>query len=374
MSGGTAPRTFVYVVGARPNFMKMAPVLEAMRALAPDDRHILVHTGQHYDDRMSAVFLEQLGMPQPDHHLGVGAGAPGAQTARVIDAVERLMVADPPDILVVAGDVNSTLGAALAAAKQNVRVAHVEAGLRSFDRAMPEELNRILTDRIADLHFIHSPTARDHLIAEGIDTQSIHHSGNTMIDSVLRLLPQATPDLRSRHVGAGPYVLVTLHRPGLVDGPLLRPTIEALSRLAQRVPVVFPVHPRTQARVDEMQLPTEGMTLLPPLGYLEFLSLERAAAAVLTDSGGVQEETSVLGVPCFTLRDTTERPVTVDAGTNVLLGLRPDRVEEISQHLERPRPVQTALPEGWDGTAARRLASVLDAAVSPGTPQRPTGA
>jgi UDP-N-acetylglucosamine 2-epimerase (non-hydrolysing) len=352
-------RTYLYVVGTRPNFMKIAPVLSAMRRRAPQHRHVLVHTGQHYDDSMSRVFFEDLEMPAPDHYLGVGSGMPGEQTARVIEGVERLIVAARPDVVVVPGDVNSTLAAAIAAAKHRVPVAHVEAGLRSFDATMPEELNRVLTDRISDLLFIHSPEARENLLREGIDPAGIHFVGNTMIDTLVRLRDRADTSVIAREGLDGAYLLVTLHRPALVDTEQLGTTVEALAAIGGDRPVVFPVHPRTRKAIEAMGLDTGGIRLLPPVSYLEFLALQSGAAAVLTDSGGVQEETTFLGVPCFTLRDNTERPVTISQGTNTLLGLRPDRILEIPALIAEHRANGRRVPEGWDGHAAERVADVL---------------
>ncbi len=337
--------------------MKTAPVLTEMRRRRPTDRHVLVHTGQHYDDEMSRVFFDQLQMPPPDHYLGAGGGSPGGQTARVIEGIEHLLLADRPDVVLVPGDVTSTLAAALAAAKLDIPVAHIEAGLRSFDRTMPEELNRLLTDQLSEFLFTHSPEARENLLREGIDESRIHFVGNTMIDTLTRLSSSDSPP--SELGSARPYLLVTLHRPALVDGPLLDSALDALEQITT-MDVVFPVHPRTRHAIERSGRQPSRMKLIPPVGYLEFLALQRGAAAVLTDSGGVQEETSFLGVPCFTLRDNTERPVTISRGTNVLLGLEPERIAEIPGLLEDavPRPNQI---EGWDGHAAERVADVLTA-------------
>ena len=355
-------RTYLYVVGTRPNFMKTGPVLAVMRRRAPDDRHLLVHTGQHYDDAMSKVFFEDLGLPAPDHYLGVGAGAPGQQTARVIEAIEQLVLEERPDIVVVPGDVTSTLAAGLAAAKHEVPVAHIESGLRSFDRTMPEELNRVLTDQLSDLLFIHSPEARENLLREGIDPARIHFVGNTMIDTLVQLRDRVDRSIFERNEIESPYVLVTLHRPALVDGGKLEPTMRELDRLGADREVVFPVHPRTRKAIDALDGSFSNVRLLEPATYLEFVALQANAQAVLTDSGGVQEETTYLGVPCFTLRDNTERPVTISQGTNVLLGLRPERIREIPALLEEHRERERRVPEGWDGHAAERVADVLGVA------------
>ena len=343
--------------------MKTAPVMAAMRRTAPDDRHVLVHTGQHYDDQMSSVFFDDLGIPPPDHHLGVGSGPPGAQTAAVIEGMERLLLDDPPDVVLVPGDVNSTLAAAIAAAKHFIPVAHLEAGLRSFDRTMPEELNRVLTDQLSELLFIHSAEARGNLLREGKEASSIHFVGNTMIDTLVKLSDRAESSIFDREGIEDPYLLVTLHRPALVDGPQLRPAMRELDNLGRDIGVVFPVHPRTRKAIGRFNETFANVRLLPPTGYLEFLALQRDARAVLTDSGGVQEETTYLGVPCFTLRENTERPVTISQGTNVLLGLRPERIADIPELLAARSNGRLSPPEGWDGAASQRVAAVLNSAV-----------
>jgi UDP-N-acetylglucosamine 2-epimerase (non-hydrolysing) len=334
------------VVGTRPNLMKTAPVVAALERRDVDQ--VLVHTGQHYDDVMSDVFFRELGMRPPDHFLEVGSGTHAEQTARVMQRLEPLLLDERPDLVLVPGDVNSTLAAAVAAAKAGVPVAHIEAGLRSFDRSMPEELNRVLTDAISDLLFIHSPEARDNLLREGRPEKSIHYVGNTMIDSLVGIRERITP-IRTGHL------LVTLHRPALVDGPLLAEAVRHLNEL--EMPVVFPVHPRTRAALDAQRIEAPGA--IEPVGYVEFLRLVAGAAAVLTDSGGIQEETTYLGVPCFTLRDNTERPVTVELGTNVLLGLKPERIVELPRLIEEARSRAATVPPYWDGTAAERLVEVL---------------
>jgi UDP-N-acetylglucosamine 2-epimerase (non-hydrolysing) len=350
----------MYVVGARPNFVKMAPVIAQLRRALPDSRHILVHTGQHYDRMMSSVFLEELGVPAPDYVLKVGSATHAVQTARVMERIETVMSIERPDLMVVPGDVNSTLAATLVAAKLGVQLAHVEAGLRSFDRTMPEEINRIVADEFSDYLFIHSDEASDNLRAEGIERERIHFVGNTMIDTLVAMEQRFRPLGAAARAGLRPgeYLLVTLHRPALVDGPLLYDVLAELSRIATQLPVVFPVHPRTRKRVEH--LPADpALRLIEPVGYLEFLSLQADAAGVLTDSGGVQEETTYLGVPCFTLRDNTERPVTVRAGTNTLLGLDPSRIAEIPSALARTNGEAHTAPSGWDGHAAERLAAVI---------------
>ncbi len=349
----------LHVVGTRPNFVKMAPVVAALREADPEGRHALVHTGQHYDRMMSEVFLEELGVPEPDHMLGVGSGTHAEMLAKVLTAIEPVIEAEDPDLVIVPGDVNSTLAAALAAAHMHVPIAHVEAGLRSFDRTMPEEVNRVLTDGISDLLFTHSPEALTNLEREGIPAEKVKFVGNTMIDSLVALQGRFRERrfCEQQGVEPGSYLLVTLHRPALVDGDLLEPAIAELSAIAAEMPVLFPVHPRTRSRLgDAGDLPA-GLHLIEPAGYLDFLSLEADARAVLTDSGGIQEETSYLGVPCFTLRDNTERPVTIEAGTNVLLGLDPARISEIPALIAERGDAPTEPPPLWDGHAAERLAA-----------------
>jgi UDP-N-acetylglucosamine 2-epimerase (non-hydrolysing) len=353
-----------FVVGARPNFMKAAPVLRALRTLYPEVEPLLVHTGQHYDAEMSDVFLRELDLPKPDVFLGVGSGSHGEQTARALVGVEQVLLEHRPSLVIVPGDVNSTLAGALAAVKLEIPVAHLEAGLRSFDPAMPEEHNRRVTDHLSSLHLVHSQSGIDNLAAEGIAGDSVHLVGNTMIDSLLEHVEAARAAQPWEALGLerGGYGLVTLHRPALVDDPeRLRETVEALVELAEHTPLVFPVHPRTVERLAAAGLaePLERsrLTLTKPLGYLEFLGLEAEARFALTDSGGVQEETSALGVPCFTLRDSTERPVTTETGTNTLLGLEPDRIREIPARLERATAFEP-IPL-WDGQAGVRSADVL---------------
>lgn len=358
------PTRVCFVVGARPNFMKAAPVLRALRALDPESDPLLVHTGQHYDAEMSDVFLRQLDLPTPDVFLGVGSGTHAEQTARALVGVEQVLVEHAPALVVVPGDVNSTLAGALAAVKLEIPVAHLEAGLRSFDSTMPEEHNRRLTDHLSAVLLTHSQSAVENLAAEGIAGGSVHLVGNTMIDSLLEHLEAARAGRPWDAFGVEPggYGLVTLHRPALVDEPeLLRATADALIELAGTVPLVFPVHPRTVERLAGAgltdSLERSGVRVTSPLGYLEFLGLEAEARFVLTDSGGVQEETSALGVPCFTLRDTTERPVTIELGTNTLLGLEPERIADIPTLLSTPRPTEQ-IPL-WDGHAGARAADVI---------------
>ena len=359
--------------------MKAAPVYRALAELAPDLKLLLVHTGQHYDEAMSAVFIDELELPKPDVFLNVGSGTHAEQTARALLGVEQVLLEHRPSLVVVAGDVNSTLAAALAASKLQIPVAHIEAGLRSFDETMPEEANRRLTDHLSQILFAHSDGATANLRREGIDPDRIHLVGNTMIDSVFRHLPAAKARRTWVSLGVEPhrYALVTLHRPALVDDPhLLRRIVNALSGLASRLPIVFPVHPRTEGRLLEAGLGRErlretGITLCPAVGYLDFLALEAEAAVVLTDSGGVQEETSALGVRCFTLRDTTERPITVEHGTNTVLGVDPEQVGRIPELLETELRTVREIPL-WDGQAGPRAATVIAAFVASRETRSPT--
>ena len=356
---------FLYVVGARPNLVKMAPVIAELRRRLPATRHVIVHTGQHYDRMMSQVFLEELGVPEPDYLLGVGSGTHAIQTARVMERIEPVFEEERPELVIVPGDVNSTLAASLVAVKLGIPVAHVESGLRSFDRRMPEEINRIVTDRFADYLFLHSEEAIENLAREGIDRERMHYVGNTMIDTLVAVEDRFRSRQTARDLGFEPgnYLLVTLHRPALVDGPLLEDVVRQLTRIARELPVVFPVHPRTRKMLAARGLERE-VELVDPVGYFDFLSLEADAAAVLTDSGGVQEETSHLGVPCFTLRDNTERPVTVTLGTNTLLGLKPQRISEIpSAARDRRREPAAPIPF-WDGWASQRIGDIIERAIA----------
>jgi len=340
--------------------MKAAPVIAALQRKGVTQR--LIHTGQHYDSVMSDLFFNQLGLPKPAIHLGVGSGSHAQQTAAVLVGIEKALLDERPSVLIVYGDVNSTMAATLAAAKLNVPVAHVEAGLRSSDRRMPEEVNRVVTDSLANLLFTPSKDGDENLAREGVSGK-VHFVGNVMIDTLVRLMPQANADavLKQAGISAGqPYVLVTLHRPATVDVPaVLEHVLEALAAIASDYPVIFPVHPRTRARLAEKWLSTPGLHLVEPAGYLEFLALQRDAKLVITDSGGVQEETTYLGVPCVTVRETTERPVTITSGTNERVGLDPERMLQIARERLARRPARKPVPELWDGHAADRIAAIL---------------
>jgi UDP-N-acetylglucosamine 2-epimerase (non-hydrolysing) len=347
----------LHVVGARPNFMKAAPVLRAL-ADRPNVIQSLVHTGQHYDVNMSDVFFTQLGMPEPDVNLRVGSGSHAQQTAEIISRFEPVVLEKKPDIVLVYGDVNSTVAAALVCAKLQIKVGHVEAGLRSFDRSMPEEINRLMTDQLADILFTPSEDGDINLRREGIPAEKIHRVGNVMIDSLIRLLPVAE---RSNGNGVhGRFALVTLHRPANVDdGAVLRNILESLLTINQELQVVFPVHPRTRQRIADFGIDASNLHLVDPMSYVEFLALQRRATVVITDSGGIQEETTYLGVPCLTLRNNTERPVTVECGTNVVIGQDGTRLRsELSKVLTGERKPRK-IPPLWDGRASERIADIL---------------
>jgi len=354
----------MHIVGARPNFPKVAPILAAMKGRPDCFQQVLVHTGQHYDYNMSKVFFEELELPNPDEFLNVGSGSHAVQTAAVMVAFEPVLARHKPDWVFVVGDVNSTLACALVSSKLCIRVAHVEAGLRSGDRTMPEEINRLLTDQLSDLLFTPSKDANANLGREGIDTSKIRFVGNVMIDTLARLLPkaQARPILRQMGLKPGQYLLTTLHRPANVDDPsVLQGIFEAMLKISKMRPVIFPVHPRTAARLRDLGLDAAGtnLQLIEPLGYLDFLALMSSAGLVLTDSGGVQEETTFLGVRCLTARPNTERPITIIQGTNRLVSSRCDALITAVEAALRDQRSVPGRPEFWDGTAAGRIVEVM---------------
>ncbi|HEY1276808.1 MAG TPA: UDP-N-acetylglucosamine 2-epimerase (non-hydrolyzing) [Thermoleophilaceae bacterium] len=358
------PELIVHAVGARPNFVKMAPLIDALGARGA--RQLVVHTGQHYDQKMSDEILRDLAFPAPDYSLGVGSGTHGEQTAKVLAAFEGILLEEGPAVVVVAGDVNSTLACALAAAKLGIPIVHLESGLRSGDWGMPEEINRVLTDRLSDMLLTHSPEAEENLRREGVDVARIRYVGNTMIDSLRRFeAPARERAVWTHHnVAAGEYLLVTLHRPSNVDDSArLSAIVDALCKLADKSPAIFPIHPRTRARLaaggDLERLAAAGVRCIEPVGYLDFLSLQGAAGAIVTDSGGVQEEACALGVPCYTLRANTERPVTISHGTNTLLG--DDPASLLTVRLANQAPTPCAIPL-WDGHAGERAADEIIAA------------
>jgi len=362
------------IVGARPNFMKMAPLLRALSdtRFAGRVAVTLIHTGQHYDPNLSDVFFSQLNMQRPDICLDVGSGRHGVQTARVLERIESVLIDGPSsggqfDRLVVVGDVNSTLAASLAAAKLGIPIAHVEAGLRSFDRTMPEEINRIMTDSIADLLLVSEPVGVDNLLREGHSKQQVHLVGNTMIDTLYHMLPKAKETCGPSQYGLEPgqYGVVTLHRPSNVDDTeTLTQLIDVFMDVSQRIPLLFPVHPRTadclaRANLLERMKATPGLFVLPPLGYLEFLALTSQSRVLVTDSGGLQEESTALGIPCLTLRENTERPITVEIGTSTLIGSDSEQLRSYLEDVLGGRYKQGKCPELWDGNAAGRIADLL---------------
>jgi UDP-N-acetylglucosamine 2-epimerase (non-hydrolysing) len=360
-------KTVLHIVGARPNFMKVAPIHRAIRERGRL-RQRLVHTGQHYDVKMSDVFFTDLGMPEPDVHLGVGSGSHAQQTGKVMIELEKVFLEQRPDLVSVVGDVNSTLAGALVAAKMSIPLSHVEAGLRSFDRTMPEELNRLVTDRLSDYLLTPSSDGDENLLREGTPKERIHRVGNVMIDSLLasRARADQLPVLERLGLSRGGYAVCTLHRPANVDDPSrLRGLLEALAFVSRRLPLVFPVHPRTREAIGSAGLQglltsAPGIRLADPMGYLEFLALTSQARLILTDSGGLQEESTALGIPCLTLRENTERPVTVTAGTNVLVGTDPARIREEATRALDGEGKHGRTPELWDGRTAERIAALYE--------------
>ena len=371
------------MAGARPNFMKIAPLMAAFGE-RPEITPLLVHTGQHYDRVMSDLFFRELGIPEPDINLGVGSASHAVQTAEIMKSFEPIVVEEKPDAVLVVGDVNSTIACGLVAVKLGVKLIHVEAGLRSFDRTMPEEINRLLTDSISDLLFCSEPSGVENLRREGVAEEKIHLVGNVMIDTLLRNRDKAEAStiLDTLHLNSGrPYAVVTLHRPSNVDDPVMLGRImTVLDEISREMPVVFPVHPRTRARLNgvrSLKLAflenepdpvaenanfkdlTPGLMLIDPLGYLDFLKLMAHARIVLTDSGGIQEETTILGTPCLTLRENTERPITVEMGTNRLVGSEPERIMRAYREVVGGEMMSGGPPPLWDGQAAQRIAAVI---------------
>ena len=353
------------VVGARPNFMKAAPLMREFARRGGIEAR-LVHTGQHYDKNMSKIFFEDLELPEPDIYLGVGSGSHAEQTARVMVEFEKIVLADRPDLIIVVGDVNSTIACSITGSKLWIPVAHVEAGLRSFDLAMPEEINRMVTDILSRFCFTTSPEAEINLKREGVGEERIFFVGNIMIDSLLHFIDRAGGTEILENLGLAPkeYMLVTLHRPSNVDDPdELRELFVMFSRLAERMPVVFPIHPRTKKMLDSADPPivlSDRLMLIEPVGYLDFIGMMRSAGIVVTDSGGIQEETTVLGVPCVTVRENTERPITIELGTNILAGTDPEKVEAAVTDLIDRGIGEHSLPPLWDGKTAGRIADVLE--------------
>ncbi len=361
-------KKIISVVGARPNFIKIAPLHRALLPLSDRIEHKICHTGQHFDENMSKIFFEELEIPEPDFNLGIHGGSHATQVAGIMTAFEEVLLNERPDMVLVPGDVNSTMAATLVASKMGIPVGHIESGLRSFDRTMPEEINRIVTDVLADLLFVSEPSGLKNLKHEGIPEEKIHFVGNIMIDSLVRFLPRigksrileelSTSRLKMKE---GEYLLCTFHRPSNVDDAgWLRALLQMLSRLP--APVIFPVHPRTRRNMEQAgllrNLP-ENLLLTGPVGYIDFLALEKQAALIITDSGGIQEESTFLGVPCITVRNNTERPVTVEVGTNYLVGTDLTKVETTARKILDGERKEGAIPELWDGHTAGRIAEIL---------------
>jgi len=353
----------IHVVGARPNFMKAAPVLSAFEQRQGVEQ-LLVHTGQHYDKNMSDVFFEELGLPHPDINLGVGSGSHATQTAEIMVQFEQVVLDEAPDWVLVYGDINSTVAATMVCAKLGIRTAHVEAGLRSFDRTMPEEINRLITDAIVNLLLTPSTDGDENLQHEGVADEKIHFVGNVMIDTLIRLLPKAKAKGTHERFRLSPqgYGLVTLHRPSNVDDPEMLPQIiNTLVEISQDIPLIFPIHPRTRKRMSDMGLSIEGSQLIlaEPLGYLDFLALQTQAKLILTDSGGIQEESTYLGIPCLTVRENTERPVTVTMGTNILVGQDMAMLRHEAAQVLAGNAKVGQIPPLWDGKASERIADLI---------------
>lgn len=358
------------IVGARPNFMKMAPIIEAMNRWPDAVQHRLIHTGQHYDEKMSKSFFHDLGMPTPDVDLEVGSGSHAEQTARIMVEFERVCLKEQPDLVLVVGDVNSTLACTITAKKLGIKVAHVEAGLRSRDMSMPEEINRLCTDVLCDYLFTTDHFADENLLAEGVAKEKIHLVGNVMIDTLLKHkeMARGLGGMEQMGLQPGRFATLTLHRPSNVDDKeVLEGILAALSEIAQEIPIIFPIHPRTRKMVEKFGLTRYfsagdgigGIRVSEPLGYLDFLHLNMHATVVITDSGGLQEETTVLGVPCITLRHNTERPITCDVGTNFIVGNDPEKIRETAVRILHGQVAKGGIPDLWDGAAAERIVRVL---------------
>ena len=359
----------ISVVGARPNFMKVAPIFKALDVKRKTQdvkiEHLICHTGQHYDEKMSKVFFDELELPKPDFYLGIGGGSHAEQTGKVMIEFEKVLMKENPDLVIVVGDVNSTIACSLAAVKLGIKVAHVEAGLRNFDRTMPEEINRILTDSISDYLFVSEPDGLKNLSKEGVSQEKVFYVGNTMIDNLVHFTPiiDKSSVLDEFGLTVNEYILVTFHRPSNVDKEEnLKSVVELLNRLSVYKKVIFPIHPRTKKQLEETRLSQElnkNVIITNPLGYIDFISLVKNSALVITDSGGIQEETTFLGVPCITTRKTTERPITVEIGTNVLVGEDFNKACEIAIDIMNGKIKNGRIPELWDGKAAERIVEIL---------------
>jgi len=358
-------KKIISVVGARPNFMKVAPLHRAFQKYTDRINHLICHTGQHYDEKMSKVFFDDLELPHPNFYLGVGSGSHAEQTAKVMIEFEKILLEEKPDLIIVVGDVNSTIACSLTAAKLYIKIAHVEAGLRSFDRYMPEEINRVLTDTISDLLFVTEKSGLDNLKHEGVESQKIFFTGNVMIDSLAHYLDKAKDSKIIDELGLtrNNYVLVTLHRPSNVDTKEnLQALIRLLNKIADLRKLVFPIHPRTKSNMTKFGLIetlSKNVILTEPIGYIDFLSLTSNAELIVTDSGGIQEESTFLGIQCITVRDNTERPITVDVGTNQLIGTNLIDVESAAFQVLNGNKKAGRIPELWDGKAAERICDII---------------
>lgn len=358
-------RQLALVVGARPNFMKAAPLINELQKHSDSFQYRLIHTGQHYDKKLSQLFFDDLKMPHPDLYLGVGSGSHAEQTGRIMVGLEKEFQTSSPDMVIVFGDINSTLAASIVAKKLNLPLAHVEAGLRSFDLSMPEEINRMVTDRLSDILFVSEQSGLDHLKSEGVASERVFFTGNIMIDSLVNHLDLArTSDILDRlELQSGGYVTMTMHRPSNVDrSEDLQALMSCIGTISQKLPVVFPCHPRTRKRFEEFGLNDSGngqLKIIEPLGYLEFLKLQSESRVILTDSGGIQEETTYLGIPCITMRENTERPVTVDVGTNTICGTDPSTILSAMDKAISGHGKKGQIPELWDGHAAGRIVKIL---------------
>ncbi len=358
-------KKIISVVGARPNFIKIAPIHKAFLKYKSSIHHLICHTGQHFDTKMSSVFFDELEIPKPDFSLGIGGGSHAEQTARIMMAFEKILLQEKPDMVIVPGDVNSTLAASLTAVKLHIPVAHVEAGLRSFDRDMPEEINRILTDEISDLLFVTAKSGMENLRKEGMAASRMFFTGNVMIDSLVHYLPKIEQSdiLSTLGIKKQKYILSTFHRPSNVDHPeRLQKILESMKRLATSLPIIFPIHPRTRNNIKDFGLENilpDSVILLEPIGYIDFLALTKEAALVMTDSGGIQEETTFMGVPCITVRNNTERPITCEAGTNFLAGQDYTKAVDKAFEILSGNPKKGTIPKGWDGKAASRIVDII---------------
>jgi UDP-N-acetylglucosamine 2-epimerase (non-hydrolysing) len=354
----------ISVVGARPNFMKVAPIHRAFQKYNSKVNHLVCHTGQHYDEKMSKIFFDDLGLPKPHFYLGIGSGSHAEQTAKVMIEFEKVLLEEKPELIIVVGDVNSTIACSLVASKLNIKVAHVEAGLRSYDRGMPEEINRVLTDSISDYLFVSEESGLKNLKKEGVDESKIFFVGNVMIDSLIHHIPKSDSSTVMKDYGLNPgeFILVTLHRPSNVDSEEFSKNLFHLfNTLSEKRKIIFPIHPRTKKNFLNFgfKADSENVLLTDPIGYIDFLSLTKNAELIITDSGGIQEESTYLGVQCITVRNNTERPVTVDVGTNHLVGTDLKEVEDVALGILNGNKKKGNIPELWDGKTAERVAEIL---------------